>query len=267
MVIHEISDKEQIRRLLADDPALTLEALDENLLGVQGIVSVFAAEEQAPVNQMIVRWGQRHLGLGSVALLRAGRLTGLEDVVAALPADRGLYDVALPFWASPAITASFNAQAIGAEALYAVDRPRLVRAPSARQCTRLDDLEIIRPMFPKLAADAPAYVLALRGALVAVAAVTHLRDDIARLSVYVVEEARRRGFGRGVLTALAEELLALAVLPTIVVDLGQEAAVRLVEGAGFFQRAAHLRARVQGRRAVEPQAPAQGPLVVLGGPR
>jgi hypothetical protein len=262
--IIELQDKQRIDALLKDDPILTLEALDENALGVDGIVTAFVAEGEAhPVNMLVVRWGQKNLGLGSLAMLRAGRLTALEDVVAAFPADRGQFDLKLPFWASGAIMSAFNAQAIGADATYLVDRTHLSKSPVSKQCTRLTDLEIIKPMFPKLARDVPAYVLALKGQLVSVAAVTHLREDVARIHVYTVEGSRLHGFGRGVLTALTEELLAMKIAPTVEVDLGDEPAVRMVENAGFFQRAAHLKVRVSGKR--DAAGPSASPsLVQLG---
>ncbi|MCK6549190.1 GNAT family N-acetyltransferase [Myxococcota bacterium] len=266
MAIIEITDKARVHALLADDPITTLDALDENALGVEGLVSVFTTDQEpAPVNMVAVRWGQKNLGLGSLALLRAARISGLEELVEGLPADRGQLDLAMPFWASPAINARFNAQVIGAEATYVVDRARLVRSPVAPQCTRLDDPHVIKPMFPKLAADAPAYVLSLKGALTAVAAVTHLREDVARVHVYTVEDARRRGFGRGVLTALAEELLALRIVPTIVVDLANEASVRMAERAGFYQRGSTIKARLAGKRELTPVAPPAPSLVQLGG--
>jgi hypothetical protein len=265
MAIVELQDKARIHALLADDPVATLEALDENAVGMEGLVTVFASDaEPNPINMLAVRWGQKNLGLGSLALLRAGRLTGLEDVVAAFPAERGQFDLLLPFWASGAITSAFNATIAGAEATYAVDRDRLVKSPVARQCTRLVDLEIIKPMFPKLATDVPAYVLALRDQLVSVAAVTHLREDVARIYVYTVEGSRLRGFGRGVMTALAEELIALGITPTLSIDLAFEPAVRMVENAGFYQRATHLKARISGRRdSAGPQMSAPS-LVQLG---
>jgi hypothetical protein len=262
MAIQEIVDKERIHALIQGDPIANLEAIDENLLGQDGIVSVFAPDDDPrPVNMMIVRWGQKHLGLGSIGRIFAARLTGLEDVVAAVPADRGQYDVLLPFWASPAITGAFRASVLGAEAVYVVDREHLVRSPVTAQCERLTDPEIIRPMFPKLASDAPIYVLALKGALVSVAAVTHLQREVARAFVYTVEGQRRHGFGRGVLTALAEELIALKLTPTIAVDLGGEDAVRMVENAGFFQARADLKVHVTGKK--DPLAEAGG-LVSLG---
>lgn len=267
MAIREIQDKARIHALLADDPVVMLEALDENALGIEGLVTVFASDaETKPINMLAVRWGQKNLGLGSVALLRAGRLTGLEDVVAAFPADRGQFDLLLPFWASGAIMSAFNATMLGAEAMYTVDRERLIRSPASRQCTRLTDLEIIKPMFPKLATDMPAYVLALRDQLTSVAAVTHLREDVARVFVYTVEPSRLHGFGRAVLTSLAEELLALGIKPTLSIDLAQEPAVRMVENAGFYQRASHLKVRISGRR--DAAGPTQTPsLVQLGSKR
>jgi hypothetical protein len=266
MAIVEVLDKQRIHALIGTDPIANLEAIDENLRGVEGIVSVFASDTEAkPVNLMVVRWGQKHLGLGSIGRLSAGRLTGLEDVVAAVPADRGQYDVLLPFWASPAITSAFKASALGAEAIYAVDRDRLNRSPVAAKCERLSDPEIVKPMFPKLAPDAPIYVLSLRGALTSVAAVTHLQEDIARIFVYTVEGSRRHGFGRGALTALAEELLALKVTPTIAIDLAVEDAVRMTENAGFFQTRADLKVHVAGKReeSFPPRTPDLG-LVRLG---
>jgi hypothetical protein len=264
MPIIEVTDKTRIEALLKDDPIVTLEALDENALGTEGLVTMFVADtETRPVNQLAVRWGQKNLGLGSLAMLRAGRLTGLEDVVSAFPADRGQLDLLLPFWSSGAITSAFNATVVGAEAIYLVDRTALVKSNTARQAVRLDEPNIIRPMYPKLAKDTPAYVLALRDQLTSVAAVTHLREDVARIHVYTVEGSRRHGFGRGVLVALAEELLAMKIVPTVAVDLADEAAVRMVEGAGFFQRLAQLKVRISGKRDAAGPAPA-GSLVQLG---
>lgn len=268
-MIVEVQDKARIHALLADDPIATLEALDENAAGIEGLVTVFASDaEDKPINRLAVRWGQKNLGLGSLATLRAGRLTGLEELVAAFPAERGQFDLLLPFWASGAIIGAFNASVVGAEAIYAIDREHLIKSPVARQATRLVELEIIKPMFPKLAGDTPAYVLALRDQLTSVAAVTHLREDVARIFVYTVEGSRLRGFGRGVLSALAEELLAMGITPTLAIDLADEPAVRMVENAGFFQRASHLKVRVSGRRdAVGPKAPPPPSLVQLGGRR
>jgi hypothetical protein len=256
----EHTDKGAVHALIKDDPIVQLEAIDENALGVDGIVTVFAPDEPRPVNMLIVRWGQKNLGLGSVGLLRAARLTGLEEIVSAVPLDRGRYEMLLPFWASGAIMGSFSANVLGAEACYIVDREHLRPSPVARQCIRLDDPDIIKPMFPKLTKDAPAYVLSLKNELTSVAAVTHLSSEVARIGVYTVERARGRGFGRGVLTAVAEELLALKIVPTISVDLGQEGAVRMVEDAGFFQRTAHLKTQVLGRRAER----AEEPLIRIG---
>jgi GNAT superfamily N-acetyltransferase len=242
----EISDKARIDQLLAPEPEIALEAIDENALGVAGIVTVFSEDEPHPPNRFVVRWAQSAMGLRNAAQLYAGRLTGLEEVVNALPKDRGAYDVVLPFWASPALAQVFKTEVTGAEAVYLLEPGQLKSSPVVRQCTRVTESELLRPKFRKLAEDAPAYVLSLKGQLISVAVVTHLRHSVARLDVYTVEEARRRGFGRGVLTALAEELLAIKIRPTMRVDLGNEAAVRLVEGAGFVQRAAFLKARADG---------------------
>jgi GNAT superfamily N-acetyltransferase len=264
VAVVEVTDKARVRALLADDPMTFAEAIDENALGVEGIVSVFADDQPRPLNMVVVRWAQGSLGLRSVAHVRGSKLTGLEEVVAALPADRTQYDALLPFWAAPAVSSAFQSEVVGAEACYRVDQERLRPAPAVRQCVRVTDHDLLKPMFRKLADDVPGYALALRGALASVAAVTHLRDGIARVRVYTVEEARQRGFGRGVLTALSEELLALGIVPTATVDLGHEASVRMVERAGFHQTGAWLKARITGRRAA---AEADPGLVQLGGAR
>lgn len=254
MPVAEILDKERIHALLSDDPLETLEALDENALGVPGIVSVFAPDGEWPVNMMAIRWGQKPLGLGSLGLLRAGRVSGLEDLVGAVPIDRGEYDLLVPFWASAAVSGAFQAEVAGVQAIYVVDRRHLGASSVVRQTVRLDDVDVIRPMFPKLAEDAPAYVLSLRDQLVSVAAVTHLREEVARVSVYTVESSRGHGFGRGVLTALTDELIALGVVPSVAIDLGREPEVRMVEGAGFRQTHAFIKARILGRRDPHPDA-------------
>jgi len=80
------------------------------------------------------------------------------------------------------------------------------------------------------------------------------------MSVYTVEESRGRGFGRGVLTALTDELLALRIEPTIMIDLSDEYAVRMVESAGFYQVEAYLKARLTPLS----QVAAPGSLIQLG---
>ncbi|MEQ9496116.1 MAG: GNAT family N-acetyltransferase [Deltaproteobacteria bacterium] len=251
MSVSQITDKTTITKQLEDDPIVTLEALDENILGMDGLVTVFAPDGEDPPAQLVVRWGQKSLGLGSYAMLRARRMTELAEVIEAFPAESGELDMVLPFWASGAVAAQLKAQPLGAEAWYELKKDWLVTSPVVKQCIRLDDPHVIKPMFPKLADDTPAYVLSLNQQLTAVAAVTHCARDIARVFVYVVEEARGRGFGRGVLTALAEELLALRLTPTLRVSLSDEPAVRLAEGSGFRLYHAMLRLAVNGRH-VEP---------------
>lgn len=259
MAVVEITERSRIAEILEDHLITNLEAYDECLLGVDGLVTLYAEDVARPPSFVTVRWGQKSLGLGSVAQLSATRVLDLPPLLAAFPAERGLFDLAFPFWASSGVASGLIAEPVGALAHYQVDRARLAPSPAVRQCTRLDDLRVVKPMFPKLAEDTPAYVLALRGELVAVAVVTHLQRDVARCHAYTVEGSRGRGFGRAVLTALAEELLALKLRPTAVVELGDEAAVRLVENAGFFQAEARLKAKVTGRRL---EAPPAGPGLV-----
>jgi hypothetical protein len=163
------------------------------------------------------------------------------------PAERGQIELYFPFWASPAISAGLKTHELSMSARYIVDRRSLAKLPIAKKAVRLDDHRIIKPIFPKLADDAPAYVMSMGDQLVSVAAVTHLHRDVANVHVYTTEQARGRGFGRGALLALAEELLAMSIHPTATVDLGHEAALRMIEGAGFFQHAAFLRTIVTGR--------------------
>jgi hypothetical protein len=248
MAVQEITDKSLIQSILGGEPLRFVEALDENARGVEGIVSVFAEADSgtAPPNALVVRWAQSALGLRHAAELHAGRVGGLEDVLSALPADRGPLDLALPFWASAAVAQSFRAEPTGAEALYLLPPGVLRASPVSRQATRVTETYALRAKFRKLAEEAPAYVLSLKGALQAVAVVTHLRPPYARIDVYTIEESRRRGFGRGMLTALAEELLASGLVPTLRIDLSDERAVRLVEAAGFVQRSSALRLRLTG---------------------
>lgn len=257
MAAIEITDRSRIAGILEEHLVTNLEAYDECLLGVDGLVTVFAEDVERPASFVTVRWGQKSLGLGSVAQLTATRVLDLPPLLSAFPAERGLFDLAFPFWASSGVASGLVAEPVGALAYYQVDRARLAPSPAVRQCTRLDDLRVVKPMFPKLAEDTPVYVLALRGELVAVAAVTHLQKDVARCHAYTVEGSRGRGFGRAVLTALAEELLALKLRPTAAVELGDEAAVRLIENAGFFQAQSWLKGKVTGRR-VEAAPPGPG---------
>ena len=261
MTIVEITDKQRIAELLSSDLISNLEPLDESHYGVEGLVTVFA-DEEAPKNLLAVRWGQKHLGLGSIAHLIGSRLSELGKLIDAFPADRGQIELHFPFWASPAISAGLKTRDLSITARYVVDKRSLAKLPIAKKAVRLDDVQVIKPIFPKLADDAPAYVMSLGEQLVSVAAVTHLLHDVANIHVYTTEQARGRGFGRGALLALAEELLALSIRPTITVDLGHEAAVRMIEGAGFFQHAAFLRTTIVGRH----EGGGSDELVTLGRP-
>jgi hypothetical protein len=247
VTIVEITDKQRIAELLSADPIANLEPLDESHHGVEGLVTVFAEEVEHPKNLLAVRWGQKNLGLGSIAHLIATRLSELGELIDAFPADRGRFELRFPFWASPAISSSLKTEELSMTARYLVDKRSLAKLPIARKAVRVDDLSIVKPIFPKLADDSPAYVMSLGDQLVSVAAVTHLLQDVANVHVYTTEQARGRGFGRGALLALSEELLALSIRPTVTVDLGHEPAVRMVEGAGFFQHAVFLRTNVVGR--------------------
>ena len=257
-MIVEISDKQKIEALLGADPIANLEPLDESKHGVEGLVTVFAEEGDRPKNMLAVRWGQKNLGLGSIAHLIASRLSELGALIDAFPADRGQFELRFPFWASPANSAGLKTQELSMIARYLVDKQSLAKLPIARKAVRIDDRSIIKPIFPKLADDSPAYVMSMGEQLVSVAAVTHLLDDVANVHVYTTESARGRGFGRGALLALSEELLAMSIRPTVTVDLGQEAAVRMVEGAGFFQHDVSLKTTIIGRGDA-------GGLVSLGG--
>jgi hypothetical protein len=247
VTVVESSDKQRIAELLAADPISNLEPLDESHHGVEGLVTVFAEEVPHPKNVLAVRWGQKNLGLGSIAHLIAGRLSELGALIDAFPSDRGHFELRFPFWASPAISAGLKTEELSMTARYLVDGRSLAKLPIARKAVRLDDPQIIKPIFPKLAGDTPQYVMSMGEQLVSVAAVTHLLHDVANIHVYTTEQARGRGFGRGALLALAEELLAMSIRPTVTIDLGHEAAVRMVEGAGFFQHAAFLRTTIVGR--------------------
>jgi len=238
----ELSDRERLGALLAQDPLALLEALDESVLGVDGLVTAFT-EEGSP-DFAVVRWAQGSLGLRGVLRIVARTVGGLDPLLRAIPRDRSEYDAEFPFWAAGALGASFSVEGLGAGAIYRLPASGLRPSPVVAQCERVRDLAPLRAMFRKLADDLPAYALSLRGELAAVAVVTHHREQLARVAVYTVEERRRRGFGRGVLSALAEELLALGITPTAAIDLGHEAAVRAAEGAGFVQADTFLRARI-----------------------
>jgi hypothetical protein len=260
MAIIEISDKSRIASLLAVRPLELLEAIDENELGVDGIVTVYCADVERPKNMMVVRWAQGSMGLRNIAHLHASTLTGLEDVICALPTQNAQYDSLIPFWAAPALSSGFQVEVQGAMALYQIAEGQLAESAVLRQCVRVEDQSVLKSMFRKLASDSPAYALSLRDQLAAVAVLTHLRSSLARISVYTVEESRGRGFGRGVLTALTDELLALRITPTIMIDLSDESAVRMVESAGFSQAAAFLKARLTPLSHVA----APGSLIQLG---
>lgn len=261
MTAVEITDKEKIGAILSSDRVTFLEAIDENVLGMDGIVSVFTDAEAS--NVLAVRWAQSALGLRHEARLSATRLSTLDQVFSALPRDRGAYDLLLPFWASGAAASGFLTEVVGARAIYSLEASVLKPSPVARQCVRVTDQDVLKSKFRKLAEDSPAYVLSLRDQLTSVAVVTHLRDEVARIDAYTVEEARGRGFGRGVLTALCEELLAMKQTPTVVIDLGHEASVRMVESIGFRQTAAFLSVRMNPNASHAPD----GGLVKLGSSR
>ena len=260
MSIVEITDKDRVSALLEPHKLELLEALDENVLGIDGIVSVYCQEEEHPANMVVVRWAQGSMGLRNIAHVFARKLTDLEDVISAVPTLNAQYDAWVPFWASPALGTKFQAEVQGAVALYRTDENRLTDSPVTRQCVPVEDQRLVKPMFRKLAEDSPAYALSLKDKLASVAVVTHLREQHARLQVYTVDDYRGRGFGRGVLTALTDELLAMKIVPTIVVDLSNEAAVRMVEAAGYYQAASYLKTQLVPLTHVA----APGSLVQLG---
>jgi GNAT superfamily N-acetyltransferase len=248
VTIVEISDRARIQELLGPDPIANLEPLDESRHGVDGLVTLFAEDVSQPKNLLAVRWGQKHLGLGSIAHLVASRFSGLGELIDAFPTDRGQFELHFPFWTSPAISAGLKTMGgLSMTARYVASKVALGTSPIVRKAVALEDRAIVKPMFPKLVDDAPAYVMPMGDQLVSVAAVTHLLDDAANVHVYTTETARGRGFGRAVLLAIAEELLAMSIRPTVTVDLGDEPAVRMVEGAGFFQHAANLRTTIAGK--------------------
>ncbi len=236
MAVVELNDRARVEALTADSPMALLEARDESARGIDGIVSVFCADEADPADKIVVRWAQASLGLRSVAHVRARTLSGLAEVVAAVPSESQEYDALVPFWAAPALGTAFQSEVNGAAAVYESARGQLRSSPAPR---------LLQPIFRKLVEDAPAYALSVHGQLAAVAAVTHLREGLARVAVYVVEEHRRRGFGRGVLAAVTDELLALGLIPTASLSLADEASVRLIEGAGFRQHEAMLSVRLR----------------------
>jgi GNAT superfamily N-acetyltransferase len=245
MAVVELNDRARVEALTADSPMALLEARDESARGIDGIVSVFCADEADPADKIVVRWAQASLGLRSVAHVRARTLSGLAEVVAAVPSESQEYDALVPFWAAPALGTAFQSEVNGAAAVYEIARGQLRSSPAARQAQRVDEPRLLQPIFRKLVEDAPAYALSVHGQLAAVAAVTHLREGLARVAVYVVEEHRRRGFGRGVLAAVTDELLALGLIPTASLSLADEASVRLIEGAGFRQHEAMLSVRLR----------------------
>jgi hypothetical protein len=260
MDVIEIVDKSRIDALLLPQNLELLEAIDESALGIDGIVTIYCRDEEQPTNMMVVRWAQGSMGLRNIAHLSATTLTGLEEVVRALPTVNAQYDTLIPFWASPALGSSFQVEVQGAMALYRANEQNLKISAVTPQCIKVEDQDLVKPMFRKLAKDTSSYALSLRDQLASVAVVTHLRNECARLAVYTVEESRGRGFGRGVLTALTDELLALKIVPTVMIDLSDEYAVRMVEAAGFFQVSAYLKARLTPLS----QVAAPGSLIQLG---
>ncbi|MBK8013791.1 MAG: hypothetical protein IPK13_20880 [Deltaproteobacteria bacterium] len=255
----EIVDRTRIEALFADDPRTFLEVLDENQRGVDGLVTVFAPESppESPPDSVTdtaktcfaVRWGQRALGLGSKAVLRAFRVGDVERLIPDLPW-RGHLEVRLPFWASGIVGAMFRTDALTAEATYEL-KPEAVRPPAALSyCVEVskDEDDILGPIFPKRVPGSPAFLLAPGGGLASLAAVTHQYGGMARVSVYTVEEARGRGFGRAVLVALARALMRQNLVPTVTVDLGRVAEVRMVEASGFSLHDVGLRVLLSGQQ-------------------
>ncbi|MCB9653711.1 MAG: hypothetical protein H6729_06235 [Deltaproteobacteria bacterium] len=259
----EITHRARVKALFGDDPRLFLEVLDESQRGVDELVTVFvpdaaqvgslssasaAAAAASATTCLAVRWGQRALGLGSKAVLRALRVGDLEHLLPALPW-RGHLELKLPFWASGIVGSMFQTDALTAEAIYELTPDAAQRPAAMSHCVEVSpaDEDILGSVFPKRVPGSPAFLLAPGGALASLAAVTHQAQNTARISVYTLEEVRGRGFGRAVLSALSRALLDQGVVPTVSIDLSRIAEVRMVEASGFSLYDVSMRLLLRGR--------------------
>ena len=73
MATIEITDRSRVAGILEDHLISNLEAYDECLLGVDGLLTPYAEDVTRPASFVTVRWGQKSLALGSVAQLAAAR--------------------------------------------------------------------------------------------------------------------------------------------------------------------------------------------------
>jgi hypothetical protein len=237
MSVTRITLAEDQRRIFENDPVRNVEILDVIDRDGAEAVAVFVDDPRRPVNAVSVRFGSGPMHLSNVVDVHAGRISGLQDVIEALPRGAGRYEFVCPFWVAPALEQVFKTEMQGPISRYVLPEGYLSPHPSARQCVPFggEDLDLVSFAFPRTVAEAPHRALVLRDTLVAVAVTTAMADGVAQIGIHVVEEHRGRGFGKGVASALAAALLAAGQIPTAVVSLGDEASVRLVEGLGLVQ--------------------------------
>lgn len=253
---YETEDRDVIARLLARAGAdQHLEALDESREGVDGLVTI---RSLAPLSAdlrpdalpgfVVIRWGQRAMGMGHRAAVVARTVTQAEALVALVPTDRGHVDLDFPFWLAGAVQGAFQRVAESAYAWYTADGldGAAPAPPAAKGCQVLEDHALIKPMFPKLVTGSAFAVCAMGAEMVGVAAVTHAHRESVRVRAYVPEPYRGRGFGTAALSALVRHLVAAGRRVTAWVDLGDAASVRGAESVGLRLSGAVLGATLTG---------------------
>lgn len=240
-----------LRAHFATDPLRHVEVLDGIDRGPEDGLSVFADDRKRPLNAVVVRWSAGPLGMSNLVTVSAGRVTGLVEAFDAVPRGRGNYSFDCPFWVAPALDAVFKTEVVGPVSRYVLDPTRLRRHPAAGQVAVLEDedLEMVAHAFPRAVTGSHHRVLVLNDEPVAIAVTTELADGVARIGVHVPEPHRGRGFGGGVTSSLCEAHLAEKHRVVLDAPLGDEAAVRLVEGRGFVVHATTVRVNVVGRVA------------------
>jgi len=245
---------DEILPLLEREPLRYLELIEQLRRAPETPLSLYVDDLEAPANLAAVRWGGGALSLFNLVDIFPGRISGLFELLEALPRAQGSYEFFCPFWVAPALEQAFRTELQGPVARYRLDPAHLAPEPAARQSAKLttafddEDLGLLPFAFPHTVAGAPHRGLVLKGELVAVAAVTAQVAPYAALSVHVPAEHRGRGFGAGALLAAAEALLAQGLTPTTRVSLGDEASVRRVEALGMTVHETVMKVNGVGRR-------------------
>ncbi len=244
-----VEDPELQRRLLTGDPIRHVELLDIVDRDPPGSLGLFVDDVERPGNLVASVWGGGVLAMTNEVHVLAQRVGGLDHLLDELPRGQGTYEFYAPWWVAPALNQIFKTETSGPVARYQLRSGSLRPHPAARQTVPFEDLELVRLAFPRLVPEAPHRALVLREALVAIAVTTAIAEGVALIGVHVPETHRGHGFGAGVVSALAADLLDRGLTPVALVPMASERAVRLFEGLGFLLHEVVMRAVAVGRLA------------------